>query len=343
MHIFNNINDTKNSLPDTGVAVLATGGTIAGRSGDLSRAGGYTPGVIEAEALLASVPGLDTSQIVRVRQVANIGSEHMNEQVWFALARALTEEAADPAVAGVVVLHGTDTMEETAFFLDLVQSSPKPVVTTGAMRPADALGADGPANMANAICLAQSKAARNRGVLVAMNEKIHSAARVFKTDTVNLDAFQSSPGGPLGRIVGGEPLFYEQLPDAESRRRADFSLSGIDKLPRVEILYGHAGQGRELIDAAVASGAEGIVHAGVGMGNIHETARAALCEAAAGGVPVVCASRVPFGPVPLDRAMRRDRLIAARNLNPQKARVLLQLALTIAWEPDAIQRLFDPY
>lgn len=321
------------------IVVLATGGTIAGRSqGELGGAN-YRPGAIGAGELLAGLPGMDAIARLRYEQVANIGSEDMMPEVWFSLAAHLRREMADAETAGVVILHGTDTMEETAFFLDLIGDWKKPVVMTGAMRPADAPSADGPMNILDAVRTAVAADSAGRGVLVAMNGVIHAARDVAKTDTLNLDAFRSRGGGSEGRMVDSRPVYFRSAGRDDSR--VVFDIGDIEELPRVEILYGHAGQRRELVDAALAAGAWGIVHAGVGMGNVHAAVRPALIEAARGGMAVVCSSRVPGGPSPKTDRNRLDGFISAGELNPQKARVLLQLALTRTNKPREIQAIFD--
>ncbi|MCD8140427.1 MAG: asparaginase [Planctomycetaceae bacterium] len=323
------------------VSVLATGGTIAGRSTRQGSSANYRSGVVSGDDLLAAVPGLSAAARLRSHQVANIGSEDMTSDVWLDVVRAAGRELDDPDVAGVVVLHGTDTMEETAVFLDCLLHHRKPLVMTGAMRPADAVSPDGPANILAAVQTAVCPAASDRGVLVVFNADIHAARRVRKTDSMAVNAF-SSWGGPEGRVVDGEPVFFR--PASSREGLPIFSMAGLDVLPRVDIIYGHAGQERGLVDAAVAAGAWGLVHAGVGMGNIHSAVRPALAEAVAGGVAVVCATRVVDGPVPLTEKIRRDGFIAAGFMNPAKARVLLQLALTRGdWTRGGIQALFDRY
>lgn len=324
-----------------GLTVVATGGTIAGRSCGGGRTAEYLPGEISGEELLAAVPGLAEKARIRCRQISNIGSEDMTVEVWLALAEAIREELARDDVSGVVVLHGTDTMEETGVFLDLTtDAGRKTVVMTGAMRPADAVSADGPANILAAATVAADPLAAGRGVLIVMNDVIHRARFATKTNTLALDAFRSPDGGEEGRLADGRAHFYRP---ASGEREFVFPLDGVTELPRVEIVYGHAGQGREMVDAALVGGAWGVVHAGVGMGNIHRAARAALAEAAAGGTVVVCASRVGGGIVPSTDAMRRDGFVSAGDLNAQKARVVLQLALTRSSTAREVQEVFDAY
>lgn len=324
------------------LAILATGGTIAAAPLQGSSITDYSSGKLSPADLLAAVPDVARHAVTRIEQISGIGSEDMTEEIWLRLLTAVKQELADFEVAGAVILHGTDTMEETGYFLNLTIDSDKPVVLTGAMRPAHASSADGPMNIFNAVRLAADPAAGGRGVLIAMNDSIHAARDVAKTDTLALDAFRSPDTGPLGRMVDGQPQFLRQT----IRRHTTgsrFSSAVPEELPRVEIVYGHAGQRRDLVDAAVAAGARGIVHAGVGMGNIHRDVWPALTEAAAKGVAVACASRVGCGPVPEREAMRRGGLLSASDLNPQKARVLLQLALTRTRDTREIQEIFDTH
>ncbi len=321
------------------VVVLATGGTIAGQACRAGSTVEYRAGTLGVECLLEAVPGLFGVARLRGEQIANVGSQHMTEAIWLRLAAAAGRALADPGVDGVVVLHGTDTLEETAYFLDLVVGGAKPVVVTGAMRPADAPSADGPMNILNAVRLAGNAGARGLGVLVALNDRIHAARDVVKSDTLDLAAFQSAGGGMLGRLVDGRPLFRRRPADRSAG--PVFRLAGLTALPRVEIIYGHAGQRRDLVDAAVAAGASGLVHAGVGMGHVHQAVRAAFVEAMRRGVRVVCSTRVPDGPVSLDGDYLGEGFIAAGDLNPQKARVLLQLALTRTDDIGEIRGMFE--
>ena len=336
--------DCENNEKKPLVAVLATGGTIAGKAAEKTSVVEYQPGVETAENLLESVDGLADVAAIRCRQVANIGSKSMSEAVWFGLARAVAEALADPVVAGVVVLHGTDTQEETACFLDLVRLpgiAEKPVVLTGAMRPSTALSSDGPRNMLNAARVAVCPASAGRGVLLAINDEVHLARRVYKSDSMQVNAFCSAGGGAEGCIVDGVVQYY--APAFAVPGQSSFSIDGVENLPPVEIVYGHAGQSRVMADAALASGAMGVVLAGTGMGNVHEEIRPALAEAAAGGTAIVCSSRIAGGRSPSTGLKRRNRFVASGLLNPQKARILLQLALLRTRDHEAIQALFDSY
>jgi L-asparaginase len=325
------------------VVVLATGGTIAGAGAGATQAA-YASAQLGVDRLIAAVPDAGKLATLRGEQVASVGSQDMSDTIWLALARRVDAVLADPAVAGVVITHGTDTLEETATFLDLVLTSPKPVVLTAAMRPATALSADGPLNFYNAVAVAASPASAGRGVLVVINDEIHGAPGVTKSSTTAVDTFVSPTRGLLGTVTFGAIEFF-----GDPRRRPTapppFSLGDHASLPRVDIVYAHAGMDATLIDAAVAAGARGIVVAGVGNGNLSAAALEALGRAARRGVLCVRSSRVQHGAVARNVEVDDDGLglLAADELNPQKARVLLKLALLAQVPPAAVQRLFATY
>lgn len=325
------------------VLVLATGGTIAGAQTS-GKARGYKAAAFSVNALIDAVPQLADLAQIEVEQVAAIGSQDMDDATWLKLAQR-TQAALDrPEVAGAVITHGTDTMEETAFFLNLVVHSEKPVVLVGAMRPATAISADGPMNLYNAVAVAAHPEARDRGVLVVANDEIHFAREVAKTDTTQVGTFHSTHRGLAGLVNTGRLHLYAP-PVRRHTHLSEFATGGTTTLPRVEIIYAHAGIGRELIDAAVRSGARGIVIAGVGDGNLAAPAVAAAAEAARAGIAVVRSSRTGGGVVERNIEVDDDRLgfIAADELNPQKARVLLMLGLTRTVDPAALQELFYAY
>lgn len=320
------------------IVILATGGTIAGKADDVSRSSSYTPGVIRVETLLEAVPLLSGVADITARQVASVGSEDMTDEIWLRLHGVLQALIADPGVDGIVILHGTDTMEETACFLDLTLGTDKPIILTGAMRPANAVSADGPGNLLSSVRLAASSEAVGRGVLVVFNDCIFAARDVVKTDAVNLDAFSSPGFGPLGRMLDAVPLWYRLR--GKNVGEVVFPVGGVSGLPRVEIIYGHAGQRPEVVRAALECGAKGIVHAGVGAGNIHAAVKPLLLEAVGRGVPVVAASRCAVGITGFGEA---GGVINSCGLNPQKARVVLQLALIGTADSGRIQELFAAY
>jgi L-asparaginase len=327
------------------VAVLATGGTIAGSAADAANTAGYQAGVIGVAQLLAAVPGLDTIAHIEAEQVASIDSKDMALALWTTLVQRVNTVLARDDIDGIVITHGTDTLEETAYLLHLSVKSDKPVVLVGAMRPATALGAEGPANLYNAVALAASSAARGRGALVVMNEDIHYAREAQKVASMGICAFASPNRGRAGVMHGGKPHFYSHNTTRHSLD-SEFTLSALKAAgwPRVDIVYAHAGMDGLLVDA-LADHAAGIVLAGVGDGNATDDALAALSRAAAAGVAVARSSRTGSGLV--GRAVEIDddaaRFVAAGELSPQKARILLMLALSVSRDPAAWQRCFEQY
>jgi L-asparaginase len=325
------------------ITILATGGTIAGAQPKPGEAG-YKAGSFSVESLINAVPGIKDLASVTGEQISNIGSQDMNDAVWIKLARRINELQASSDVDGIVITHGTDTMEETGYFLDLVVKGDKPVVLVGSMRPATATSADGPMNLYNATAVAQDRAARGRGVLVVMNDTIQFARETTKTNTTALQTFESPNRGLAGIVLFGKARFYSP-PATKHTNSSAFSGSVPNTLPTVFIVYAHANVGKEEVDAAVAAGAKGIVLAGVGDGNATQAMVDALAAAAKKGVVVVRTSRVGSGTVARNVELDDDKLgfVAGMELNPQKARVLLQQALTKTKDIAAIQKYFEEY
>jgi L-asparaginase len=243
-----------------------------------------------------------------------------------------------------MITHGTDTLEETSYFLSLVTKSEKPVVMVGSMRPATAVSADGPGNLYNAVAVASDPRARKRGTLVCLNDEIHYARNVVKTDTTSVQTFKSLNRGPAGVVHTGNITWFEPM-DRKVGPATEFSVAGLDQLPRVDILYAHANMSADLIEAAIRNGAQGLVIAGVGDGNMTQQALEVLGKAAREGIVVVRSTRLPAGIVLRNNEINDDELgfIASGELNPAKSRVLLQLALTRTRDPLQIQRMFDEY
>ena len=268
----------------------------------------------------------------------------MTNEYWLKLAKRVNELLQQPDVDGIVVTHGTDTLEETAYFLNLVAKSAKPVVIVGAMRPSTALSADGPINLYNAVLVAGSKEAVGKGVLVCMNDQINSARDVTKTNTSTADTFKSPELGVLGYIQGDRVAFY-RLPARRHTLSSEFDISGADKLPNVEIAYGFANVSRTTVDALAAAGVDGIVYAGVGDGNPSEVTEQALADARAKGILIVRSARVGNGIVARNSEVNDDKrdFVVSDTLNPQKARILLMIALTKTKDTKEIQRMFYEY
>ncbi|MBX5480661.1 MAG: type II asparaginase [Myxococcaceae bacterium] len=326
------------------IRIVATGGTIAGAQAS-QKEYGYKSGAFDVNELIAAVPNLEGLAQLSGEQVANIGSQDMNDEVWLKLAKRVNALLQSPDVDGIVITHGTDTMEETAYFLNLVTKSDKPVVLVGSMRPATAVSADGPANLYNAVAVAADPGARGRGVLVVMNDEIHQARNVQKTNTTNVETLESPQRGPQGLVHTGKITWFEPM-DKKNTARSEFSIAGLDHLPRVDIIYAHANMSPDLIDAAVKNGAKGIVIAGVGDGNMTKEAAMQLEKLAKQrGLLVIRSSRVPTGLVLRNNEIDDDKagFVASGELNPAKSRVLAQLALTKTRDPKKVQQIFNTY
>jgi len=325
------------------VVILATGGTIAGAAKSETDAG-YKSGAVGVDALIEAVPTMKEFADVSGEQIASIGSQDMNDEVWLKLAKRVNEILAKPDVAGVAITHGTDTMEETSYFLDLVVHSDKPVVLTGSMRPSTAMSADGPLNIYNAVAIAADPKARGRGVLVAQDDDIHSAHDIVKTHSTDIATMNSGEMGLVGASLFGKNTWF-RTPENVHTSKSEFSIDGVTKLPRVDIIYAHANMSPDIITSAVANGAKGLVIAGVGDGNMTAPALQAAKAAAAKGVVVVRASRTNGGIIRRNIEVSDDDLgtVTSMELNPTKARVLLQLALLKTKDTKKIQSYYDRY
>jgi L-asparaginase len=325
------------------VVVLATGGTIAGAAATDTQVG-YTSGQLGVDQLIAAVPQAKKLANLRGEQISNIGSQDMSDEVWLKLANRVNELAQVPDVEGIVITHGTDTIEETAYFLNLVANTAKPIVLTGSMRPATALSADGPLNFFNAVAVAADRDSAGRGVLVVLNDWVHGAASLTKTSTTAVQTFMSPLSGLVGTVSYGK-VEYNRQPIGKHTSESEFSLQGVTALPRVDIIVAHENMDGTLIDAAAAAGAKGIVIAGVGNGNMTKAAVDALAAQAKKGIVCVRASRVAVGRVERNVEVDDDKLgfVASMDKNPQKARVLLRLALLKQRPVSDIQRIFSEY
>ncbi len=323
------------------IAVYATGGTIAGQSKAADQTN-YSAAKVGVNALVQAVPELANIANISSEQVAQIGSQDMSDNVWLTLAKKINAECGKKD--GFVITHGTDTMEETAYFLNLTAKCNKPIVLVGAMRPSNALSADGPANLYNAVAVAANPTAHNKGVMVVMNDRVLGARDVTKTNTTGVETFQSPNAGQLATIHNGKVL-WDAAPVTKHTTATPFNVEKLDKLPKVGIVYQHAGvegvQAQALVDAKY----EGIVTAGVGNGNLHKSTFPIIEKAAKDGIAVVRSSRVPTGSTTKDAEIDDAKygFVSSGSLNPQKARVLLQLALTQTKDPKEIQKIFDQY
>jgi L-asparaginase len=313
------------------VQIIGTGGTI-GSAGDYW---GGRPTRVPIEQL-ARVPGIDSVATIVTEQLWNVPSSTIGPARWLELSRHVAGLLRDHRdIAGVVITHGTDTMEETTYFLDLTLPGDRPVIVTGAMRPSDMAGADGPANLTSAVRAAVDPRARGRGVMLLMNDRLFAARDVTKTNSTRVETFQAPDRGPLA-IVDPEGLAYTR--PSPARATPLFDITNLRELPRVDIVYAYPGADSVAIDALVAAGAKGIVVAGVGRGGTTPAQADALRRARSRGVVVVIGTRTGSGRVPVRRG---DEAVGTGDLNPQKARVLLSLALTRSADPREIARIFE--
>ena len=322
------------------IYILATGGTIAG-SGSGALDTSYTSGTVTVDKLIAAVPDINKIATIKGEQISNIGSQEMNNEVWFTLANRVNELLTSGKADGVVITHGTDTMEETAYFLNLVVKSDKPIVMVGAMRNSGSLSADGPLNIFNAVNVAMNKEAVGKGVMVVMNDEIHAAREVTKTNTTAVDTFKSPNSGKIGTVFYGNVKFYMN-PTRKHTVNSAFDITKIKELPRVDIIYSHSNDNPDFVNVAVKNGAKGIINAGMGNGNPFPSALEALGEAVKAGIVVVRDSRVGSGETTLNGEVDDGKygFLASDNLNAQKARVLLMLALTQTTDKAKIQEFF---
>jgi L-asparaginase len=325
------------------VVILATGGTIAGAAATGTQAG-YKSGAVGIDTMIAGVPGISDLATIKGEQVSNVGSQDMSFAILLTVAKRINELAKSADVDGFVITHGTDTLEESAFFLNLTVKTDKPVVMVGSMRPSTAVSADGPLNLYNGVGVAVDPEARGRGVLVVMNDWIHGAHSLTKTSTTAVQTFMSPIRGLVGVAAYGKNDFYTR-PEWKHTTQSEFDVSQVTAMPRVDILFASIDMSPDLIDAAAANGAKGIVIAGVGNGNMNKASLDAAARAVKKGVIVVRSSRVATGNVGRNVEVSDDELgfIASDELNPQKARVLLSLALLSKHTPAEIQTMFRTY
>ena len=316
------------------VRVIATGGTIASRPGDDQLTG---------SALIEAVPQLAGVAQVEVEEFSRIGSSGMTPDHWLLLAKRINELLdAEPDISGIVVTHGTDTMEETAYFLHLTIKDLRPVVLTGSMRSATAISADGPANLLTAVRVAADTNAGGRGVLVVLNDEVHSARDVRKTDNNRIDTFVSAEWGALG-VVDSDGVTFRRSSETLHTVQALPSLAGVEALPVVPIVADFAGNDAMVLRSWVEQGVAGIVVQAFGGGRTSPEMRRAISEIASEGIPVVLASRVPEGRVIGSGQQAQSGVVAGGDLPPHKARVLLMLALLHSRDGTEIQAIFDTH
>lgn len=328
------------------VIIYATGGTIAGAAASATSTAAYSSGVVGVDQLIAAVPEIKDIAEVRGNQVCNVGSPDIDSPILLLMAQKIQKDLANPKVSGIVVTHGTDTIEETAFFLDLTINSEKPVVLVGAMRPSTARSADGPMNLLEAVRLATCKDACKRGVMVVLNDRICPARFVTKTNANRLETFKAGDQGLLGTFENSLPVFFH--PPTRANAWKYFDVSKLDSkkgLPKVNILYGHLEAGDELLQASLKAGAKGIVLAGMGAGCWTTAGGKDLAGALkkSGKFPVVASYRPAYGFV--DGANEIYGLgklaIGGGFLNPPKCRIQLQLSLATGLSIEKTKFVFE--
>ena len=323
----------QSAAPKPRITILTTGGTIASRVGASMQDGA---------TLIAAVPQLADHANITVEEMARVGSSQITPVHWLAFATKInTLFRNDRMLRGIVVTHGTDTLEETSFFLNLAVRDNRPVVVTGAMRAANEVSADGSANLLNAVRVAVSDDASGKGVLVALNENIASARDVWKTDNRRVDTFRSPELGFLGFVDPDGVVFY-RTPARPHTTESEFDVANLEALPNVALVADYAGFDGGAFEGVIAMKPAGIVIASFAGGRMSAGARNGVERAVAAGIPTVIASHVPGGRI-VGNPVGELKVAIARDLSPNKARILLMLALTRSGELANIQRIFDTY
>ncbi len=321
------------------VVILGTGGTIAG-IGAPGLTTGYFSGGMDIDSLIATIPGLKDLAWLVGEQIVNVNSDDITQKDWLKLTSRINELSKRSDIAGFVITHGTDTLEETAFFLNLTVKTRKPVVITGAMRPATALSPDGPFNLYQAVALASSPDAYGKGVLAVFSDAIYSARDVQKGSTFHVDAFSSDDFGCLGYIRDTRPYFYN-APVKKHTVDTEFDVQGLADLPKVSIAYFHVDADPETLRFQMEK-SDGLIIAGAGNGEMSMLWESEVRNLEDSGKPIVITSRIHDGIVTLHENLPAN-VFSGDTLNPQKARILLMLALTKTRDIPAIRRIFESY
>ncbi|QYY30027.1 MULTISPECIES: asparaginase [Cupriavidus] len=325
------------------IVIIGTGGTIAGAGASATNTAAYQSAVVPVDKIIASVPEISKVANVKGEQIFQIGSESFNNERLLKLGKRVSELLKQPDVDGIVITHGTDTIEETAYFLNLTLKSDKPVVVVGSMRPGTALGADGALNLYDAVLVASNPASRGKGTLAVLNDEIHTGRDVTKSNTFKTETFRS-PFGPLGYVVEGRTLFY-RLPARPHTTQTEFDIDKIDKLPEVAVVYAYGNVNPGSVDAAVKNGAKAIIYAATGNGSVGDYMVEPLKAARAKGVQIVRASRTGSGVVIRNAEQPDDKYdwIVTDDQLPQKARILMALALTKTNDSKQLQQVMWKY
>ncbi|MCX6953335.1 MAG: type II asparaginase [Verrucomicrobia bacterium] len=319
------------------VKLFTTGGTIQSKGAHRQKLAEYNDGRVSPEELIADLPELKTFATVEPIEISNVGSPGMTTELLLKLAKSINAELAKPGVAGAVVTHGTATLEETAYFLHLTVKSDKPVVVVGAMRPFTAISRDGPFNLLNAVRTAAAPEAVGKGVMVLLDDTIHSARFVTKNNTYRVETFVSRELGPIGYSDSDRIAFY-RTPLTRHTSKSEFDISKLDTLPAVDIVYGYQEASAAPLEALVTAGVKGII-----LNDSAPSFAKGTALAQSKGIIVVQSDRKGSGRVVLSERTAGRNVITADNLNAQKARVLLRLALTKTTDVKEIQRIFNEY
>ena len=325
------------------IRIIATGGTIAGVAASSTNSA-YTAGQVGVQTLIDAVPQIKELADISGEQFCNIGSQDMNDQVWLGLAKRINALLNNEGNDGVLVTHGTDTMEETAYFLSLTVHSDKPVILVGSMRPSTAISADGPANLYNGVAALVDPASKGHGVMACMNNQLFEAKALIKTHTTDCATFKGGLYGEVGYVYNGKAVYLHNSVSKQGLT-SEFNVDQLTELPKVGIVYGYANASPLPMQAFVDAKFDGIVLAGVGDGNFYKDMFDVAVKAQQQGIQIVRSSRVPTGPTNLNGEVDDNKyhFVASINLNPQKARVLLMLALTKTRDWQQIQKYFEEY
>jgi glutamin-(asparagin-)ase len=325
------------------IVVLATGGTIAGAGASAVNSATYAAAKVPVDKLLAGLPELANVANVKGEQVFQIASESFTNTQLMTLGKRVSALVKQADVDGVVITHGTDTLEETAFFLNLVVHTDKPIVVVGSMRPGTALSADGALNLLDAVTVAASKDAAGKGVLVTMNDSIQSGRDVVKSVNLKVEAFRSQ-WGALGFVIEGKNYWF-RAPVKRHTAQSEFNIDSINELAPVEIIYSYGNVPRTGFDALAKTGIKAVIHGGPGNGSVADRIVPALQAMRSAGIQVIRASRVPEGFVLRNAEQPDDKYdwVVAHDLNPQKARILAAVALTQTNDSKELQRIFWEY
>ena len=331
------------TAPKPTIVIVATGGTIAGAGATSANSASYAAAKVPVDKLIAGVPELKDIANVRGEQVFQIASEAFTNEKLVQLGKRVAQLVAEPGVDGIVITHGTDTAEETAYFLNLVVHTDKPIVVVAAMRPSTAMSADGVLNLYDAVVVAGDKTARGKGTFVVMNDEIHSGRDATKRINIKTNAF-TSQWGPLGLVVEGQTYWFRQ-PVKTHTMKSEFDIANIDTLPNVQIVYATGQMYPEMYDTVRKLGAKALIHAGTGNGSVANYMVDTMRGLRSQGMQIIRSARVPDGFVVRNAEQPDDKYdwVVAHDLNPQKARILAMVALTKTSDAKELQRIFWQY